>query len=167
MRSTLKVGSRLLHTLSTSSSSNTKILASNIVVVHPKLNRHQGLRHIISTSFSSSTSSSAPFGLGPRACPAGSLSIMLAREALETLLLHHDWTLADPNDAKWVTEMFCSPNLCVRSDIEITFTPVDSNNGSCNYSTNDGIGGSSGALDCSGEGCIDNQNGHCRRGADV
>lgn len=63
-------------------------------------------------------STGCPFGMGKRSCPAGALSLVVAREVLEALLVHCDWEFADPYQSdteEWVQELTSAPTLVVKS----------------------------------------------------
>jgi len=69
----------------------------------------------------------APFGMGPRACPAGSLSLVVAREVLEALLSRFEWSFVDPAQTrteKWVQECISSPTLVIPSGLALTFQDI-------------------------------------------
>ena len=72
-------------------------------------------------------SHAAPFGMGPRACPAGSLSLVVARHVLEALLSRFDWAFVDPAQAsaeRWVNDLISSPTLVVPSGLALRFHDI-------------------------------------------
>lgn len=60
----------------------------------------------------------APFGMGPRSCPAGSLSFVIGREVLQALLRRYRWRLASPDaDGDWLTKTTMAPTLVLPGPI--------------------------------------------------
>ncbi|PNH03038.1 hypothetical protein TSOC_010934 [Tetrabaena socialis] len=66
----------------------------------------------------------APFGIGPRACPAGSLSLVIAREVLTALLRRYSWRLARAADADWMRHTTANPTLLIRLPLSLDFAPL-------------------------------------------
>lgn len=67
----------------------------------------------------------APFGIGPRACPAGSLSVVIARDVLQALLPRYSWRLARPEAVgAWMTRTVATPTLLIKGPIGLVFEPV-------------------------------------------
>lgn len=68
----------------------------------------------------------APWGIGPRACPAGGISMLLAGEVLKALLRRFDWQLTRPEeDARWFNELSCTPVLTLLRPVHLHFEPLD------------------------------------------
>ncbi|KXZ45948.1 hypothetical protein GPECTOR_49g532 [Gonium pectorale] len=64
----------------------------------------------------------APFGIGPRSCPAGSLSMVLAREVLCSLMGAFAWRLERPEaDRGWMSRAFTAPTLGIPGPIPLVF----------------------------------------------
>ena len=67
-------------------------------------------------------STAAPFGMGPRACPAGSLSLVIARDVLETLIINYDWEFTDKlQSSKCLHDLILEQNLMVKGPISLKF----------------------------------------------
>lgn len=72
------------------------------------------------------------WGVGPRICPASNISMMLAGEVLQGLLVCFSWRLEKPEtDARWFEELVCQPTLVMPRAVGVVFQPAADEPGMC------------------------------------
>ena len=79
------------------------------------------------TAESSKTDESCPFGLGVRGCPAGSLSIVIAREVIQCLVRGgYHWSLTHKEiDDQWLTRTKRVPTLILDGPVALSFMTIN------------------------------------------
>jgi hypothetical protein len=71
----------------------------------------------------SKTDESCPFGIGQRGCPAGSLSLLIAREVIQKFIATgYKWRLTNKDiDSAWMLRTKRVPTLIIEGAVSLTF----------------------------------------------